>query len=64
MCLLCVYTFYSLFFYILFIYRLCVYCVYLLCIYRDTHTYSIYFESIYMYLRVYIYIYDIGYKYI
>ncbi len=33
---------------------MCVYCVYLLCI--KTHTYSIYFENIYMYLHVYIYI--------
>ncbi len=45
----------------------CVYCVYLLCtVYINTHTYSIYFANIYMYLHVYIYIhikYTI-YKYI
>ncbi len=35
---------------------MCVYYVYLLCIYKDTHIYSIYFENIYMYLHVYIYI--------
>ncbi len=35
----------------------CVCCVYLLCI--NTHTYSIYFENIYMYLHEYIYIHVI-----
>ncbi len=35
---------------------MCVFWVYLLCIYINTHTYSIYFENIYMYLHVYIYI--------
>ncbi len=34
---------------------MCVFCVYLLCIYKYT-PYRIYFENIYMYLHVYIYI--------
>ncbi len=39
---------------------MCVYCVYI-----NTHTYSIYFENIYMYLHVYIiHIINIIYKYI
>ncbi len=40
----------------------CVYCVY---VYIEKHTYSIYFENIYMYLKVYIYIHTIYiiYKY-
>ncbi len=33
-----------------------VYGVYLLCMYINVHSYSIYFENIYLYLHVYIYI--------
>ncbi len=33
----------------------CVFGVYLLCIYKYTHTCSIYFDNIYMYLHVYLY---------
>ncbi len=45
---------------------MCVYCVYVLCIYiyKDTHTYSIYFENVYMYVYIYINIIYILYKYI
>ncbi len=39
-----------------FVYILYVCTVYIYYVYRKTHTYSIYFENIYMYLRVYIYI--------
>ncbi len=39
------------------LHNMCVFCVYLLCIHK--HTYSIYFENIYMYLHVYIYIHII-----
>ncbi len=37
-----------------------------MCVYIDTHTYSIYFETMHMYLHVYIYIHIIyiTYKYI
>ncbi len=38
---------------------MCVYCVYIYNVYINTHTYSIYFENIYMYLNVYIYIHII-----
>ncbi len=31
-------------------------CVYLWCVYINTHTFSIYFENIYLYIHVYIYI--------
>ncbi len=43
-----------------------VYRVYIYCVYINTHTYSIYFENIRMYLHVYIYIHIIYiiYKYI
>ncbi len=42
-----------------------VYCVYLLrTVYINMHTYSIYFENIYIYLHAYIYIIYIIYKYI
>ncbi len=42
-----------------------VYCVYLLCIYKDTHI-QYYFENIYMYehVSIYIHIIYIIYKYI
>ncbi len=36
---------------------MCVYCVYY--VYLNTHTYTIYFENIYMYFHVYIYIHII-----
>ncbi len=45
------------------LHNMCVLCVYLL-VYINTHTYSIYFENMSMYLQVYIYIHIIYiYKY-
>ncbi len=42
----------------------CVCAVYIYYVYIKTHTYSIYFENIYMYLHIYIHINYIIYKYI
>ncbi len=48
------------------LYNICVCAVCIHCVFKKTHTYSIYFENIYMYLHVYVYIHIIYiiYKYI
>ncbi len=43
------------------LHNICVYTVYIYHVYINTHTYGIYFENIYMYIHLYIYI---KYKYI
>ncbi len=44
------------------LHNICECSVYIYDVYINTHTYSIYFENIYMYLYVYIYVHIICYK--